>query len=34
MKNRPYLVFLLGIVFGFGMVIAGGCGSGSVWRAG
>ncbi|MFH1242869.1 MAG: YeeE/YedE thiosulfate transporter family protein [Pseudomonadota bacterium] len=23
-----------GIVFGFGMVIAGGCGSGSVWRAG
>jgi uncharacterized membrane protein YedE/YeeE len=23
-----------GIIFGFGMVIAGGCGSGSVWRAG
>ena len=23
-----------GIVFGFGMVVAGGCGSGSVWRAG
>jgi uncharacterized membrane protein YedE/YeeE len=34
MKNRAYLVFLLGIVFGFGMVIAGGWGSGSVWRAG
>jgi uncharacterized membrane protein YedE/YeeE len=23
-----------GIIFGFGMVVAGGCGSGSVWRAG
>jgi hypothetical protein len=23
-----------GIIFGFGMVLAGGCGSGSVWRAG
>ena len=23
-----------GIIFGFGMVMAGGCGSGSVWRAG
>ena len=23
-----------GIVFGFGMLLAGGCGSGSVWRAG
>jgi uncharacterized membrane protein YedE/YeeE len=23
-----------GVIFGFGMVVAGGCGSGSVWRAG
>ena len=23
-----------GVVFGFGMLISGGCGSGSVWRAG
>jgi len=26
--------FVGGIVFGFGMLLAGGCGSGSVWRAG
>ena len=26
--------FVGGIIFGIGMVIAGGCGSGSVWRAG
>jgi uncharacterized membrane protein YedE/YeeE len=26
--------FVGGIVFGFGMVVAGGCGSGTVWRVG
>ncbi|ETR68497.1 MAG: hypothetical protein OMM_10465, partial [Candidatus Magnetoglobus multicellularis str. Araruama] len=25
--------FIGGIIFGFGMVISGGCGSGSIWRA-
>lgn len=35
-KNWPMWLggLLIGIIFGFGMVMAGGCGSGSVWRAG